>query len=57
MAEKTRCYDDIIHLPHHQSKTRPHMPVSARAAQFLPFDPLTGFEDAIKKASRHTEQK
>lgn len=56
MAEKTRRYDDIIHLPHHQSKTRPHMPVSDRAAQFMPFAALTGFEEAIKEAARHAEQ-
>lgn len=56
MAEKIRCYDDIIHLPHHQSKTRPHMPVSDRAAQFMPFAALTGFDEAIKETARRTEQ-
>lgn len=56
MPEKTRSYDDIIDLPHHQSETRPHMPVSDRAAQFMPFAALTGFEEAIKEAARHAEQ-
>ena len=49
MAEKmqiTNRYDDIISLPHHQSKTRPHMPLIDRAAQFSPFAALTGYDDA-----------
>ena len=52
MAEKmqiTNRYDDIISLPHHQSKTRPHMPLIDRAAQFSPFAALTGYDDAVKE--------
>ena len=47
-------YDDIIHLPHHVSKTHPQMPVIDRAAQFAPFAALTGYDSAIKEASRQT---
>ncbi len=47
-------YDDIINLPHHVSKTRPQMPVIDRAAQFAPFAALSGYESAIKEASRQT---
>ena len=38
----TNSYDDIIHLPHHVSATRPRMPAIDRAAQFSPFAALTG---------------
>lgn len=50
-------YEDIIHLPHHQSKTRPHMSIHDRAAQFSPFSALTGYEDAVKETARLTDQK
>ena len=50
-------YDDIIHLPHHVSSTRPHMPVSGRAAQFQPFRALTGYEDAVHETARLTEER
>ncbi len=50
-------YDDIIDLPHHQSKTRPHMPISDRAAQFAPFAALTGYGEAIRETTRLTDQR
>ena len=50
-------YDDIIHLTHHVSSTRPHMPMTDRAAQFMPFRALTGFEDAVRETSRHTDER
>lgn len=52
-----KTYDDIIHLPHHVSKTHPHMPIADRAAQFSPFAALTGHHEAIKEAGRITSQK
>ena len=45
-------YDDIIHLPHHISKTRPQMSMMDRAAQFSPFAALT-----IKETGRLTDEK
>ena len=44
-------YDDIINLPHHQSRVRKHMPQIDRAAQFAPFSALTGLDDAMKDAA------
>lgn len=49
-------YDDILNLPHHQSATRPHMPMSDRAAQFAPFAALTGHGDAIRKTAHRAEE-
>ncbi|NLU24171.1 MAG: YolD-like family protein [Clostridiales bacterium] len=50
-------YDDIIHLPHHVSATRPHMTAGDRAAQFSPFAALTGYDAAIKETARLTDKK
>ena len=50
-------YDDIINLPHHVSAARPHMPMLDRAAQFMPFRALTGYEDAVRETARLTEEK
>lgn len=48
-------YDDIIHLPHHVSAARPHMPAADRAAQFAPFAALTGHGAAIHETARLTD--
>lgn len=48
-------YDDIIRLPHHVSPTHPPMPMGDRAAQFMPFRALTGYEDAVQETARLTE--
>ena len=53
----TSKYDDIINLPHHVSATRPHMPLSDRAAQFMPFRALTGYGDAVEETARLTEER
>ena len=50
-------YDDIINLPHHDSKTHPRMPNSDRAAQYSPFSALTGYSDAVAETARRTEEK
>lgn len=50
-------YEDIIHLPHPVSKTRPQMPMSDRAAQFSPFAALTGYDAAIRETARLTDKK
>ena len=52
-----RKYNEIMGLPHHVSKTRPQMPMSDRAAQFAPFDALTGYDAAIKETGRLTDER
>ena len=48
-------YDDIINLPHHRSKTHPHMAIIGRATQFAPFAALTGYGDATDETARLTD--
>ena len=50
-------YEDIIHLPHHVSKTRPQMSMQDRAAQFSPFAALTGYDAAISETGRLTDER
>lgn len=50
-------YDDIINLPHYESRTRKRMSLEARSAQFAPFAALTGYDDKVKETIRRTEKK
>lgn len=50
-------YDDIIDLPHHVSDKRPQMSLHDRAAQFLPFAALTGYDDAVRESARVTDDR
>ena len=50
-------YDDIINLPHHESKKHPRMSLEARSAQFAPFAALTGYDEAIKETARQTDKR
>ena len=50
-------YSSIIDHPHHQSETRPHMSMTARAAQFSPFAALTGYGDSVEETRRLTDEK
>ena len=52
----TERYNDIINLPHYQSKKHPHMTNMERAAQFSPFAALKGYDDEIEEAARVTEE-
>ena len=47
-------YSDIINLPHHVSKDRPHLTMHQRAAQFSPFAALVGYSDVIDEIERAT---
>ena len=57
MTESETKYADIIGLPHHTSRTRPRMSVSARAAQFAPFAALTGYGAAVDETARLTDDR
>lgn len=50
-------YQKIIDLPHPISPLRKQMSLRDRAAQFLPFAALTGYEDQIKETARITNQR
>ena len=54
-AAVSHAYDDIIHLPHHCSATHPAMSPSERAAQFSPFDVLSGHQEALEETARQNE--
>ena len=55
-AETLRKYGDIIDLPHPDSKAHPRMTNENRAAQFAPFQALSGFGDAIKERADEVEE-
>lgn len=50
-------YDDIINLPYLKSDKHPPMSAVERAAQFLPFAALTGYDDEIKETARLTDER
>ena len=50
-------YDDILFMPHPNSKNHPRMARRDRAAQFSSFAALTGHEEAISETARLTDEK
>ena len=50
-------YADIIDMPHHQSSIHPHMSIYDRAAQFMPFAALSGYDEMIHEETRTTDSK
>ncbi len=47
-------YDDLLDRPRPVS-ARPRMPSKERAAQFLPFAALTGFDAILRETARYTD--
>ncbi|MCH9276348.1 hypothetical protein JS533_008720 [Bifidobacterium amazonense] len=43
----THRYDDIIDAVYHPSARHPAMPRANRAAQFMPFSALTGYDEVL----------
>lgn len=50
-------YDDMLDLPNHRSGTHRPLSKQQRAAQFLPFSALSGYEDGIEESRRMTSQR
>lgn len=50
-------YDDILNVQRPVSKNHRHMLVSNRAAQFMPYDALSGYRESIQENGRITLQK
>lgn len=50
-------YDDMIKMPHPVSRNHPPMSMEDRAAQFLPFAALSGFETVLRETARRTEDR
>lgn len=48
-------YADIIDLPHPTPTVRPPMPLYDRAAQFAPYDALTGYGAMVREEARLTD--
>lgn len=53
--QRTDLYDDIVDLPHHRSATHAPMLRQNRAAQFMPFAALTGYEEIIRQTALDNE--
>ncbi len=49
-------YEDMLRMPHHVSRTYPHMPLRQRAAQFASFDALQGFKESVSETRRLTAE-
>lgn len=45
-------YDDMLLMPHHVSQKHLSMPLMQRAAQFLPYRSLSGFEEKIEETAK-----
>ena len=50
-------YEDMLYLEPPISKIHRKMSISERAAQFMPFAALTGYEDLIREFSRITQKR
>lgn len=55
MTKQYENYEDIINMERPVSKAHPRMDMGVRAAQFMPFVALTGYEEAIKETERLTD--
>lgn len=54
--ERSKRYEDLLELPHPVSKHHSPMPMTARAAQFVPYSALTGYYDLLREADNRTRE-
>lgn len=52
MNPSTPSYEELIYLPHPIPKNRRPMSNRERAAQFMPFAALTGYDEAVLEAAQ-----
>ena len=52
---KNSKYDNILNAPPWEPRSHPRMPMSKRAAQFQPFDPLEGYDEAVNETVREMD--
>lgn len=50
-------YDDMLEMPNHRSGVHRPLSTEQRAAQFLPFSALSGYEEGIEESRRTTEDR
>ena len=50
-------YEDMLYLDPPVPKAHRKMSIQDRAAQFMPFAALTGYEDLIRESSRITKSR
>ena len=48
-------YDRILDASPWEPRSHPRMPLLKRAAQFQPFDPLEGYDEAVTETARETD--
>lgn len=47
-------YIDILNNKHYELRYHPKMSIESRAAQFAPFDALTGYQEELQEMQRET---
>lgn len=52
MNHSTPSYEELIYLPHPIPQNRRSMSNRERAAQFMPFAALTGYDEAVLEAAQ-----
>ncbi|MDO4913399.1 MAG: hypothetical protein Q3961_02480 [Bifidobacteriaceae bacterium] len=55
MPDNRYSYEDILHKPRPISSRHAHMPNRKRAAQFMPFAALQGYEELLATVTQHTD--